>query len=333
MNALDPKTNQVQIYFLSYPDGAERRITSDLNGYWGISITADGKSIVTQRMELNREIWILPDGDEPQPVRQLTFKKEQHFDAVGWLSDDTLVFDVDENGILGKHNIWRWKIGEGEPQPLTTGAGNNYFPSVSPDGRTIAYVSNRSGKPELWRMNADGTGAAQITDVDFDTFNPQFAPDGETLYFQTSIGGKGRLMRVSIGGGESVPLTSETDVYLWALSSDGKKLAYSTLDSATQKVVIRIRPVDRDETEKVLDSEPANWLQWSKDGQALYFALAADAAKNIWKQALSETKPQRVTAFEDREQIFRFFRSPDGKSLACIRFTENYDAVLLSFDK
>jgi serine/threonine protein kinase/Tol biopolymer transport system component len=332
MNAIDPKTKQPQIYFLSSASGEERRITNDLNYYFGISISSDGKSIVTQRMEQDRQIWILPQGTLPQP-RQLTFKKEQHYESASWLTNDTLVFDVDENGTFGKHNIWRWKMGDSEPQILMTDMSDNYFPVVSPDGRYIAFISDRSGKPQIWRMNADGSSVKQVTDVDFDVFNPQFSPDGETLYFKTWFEGKGHLMHVSAGGGEAVSLSGETDIRLWAVSPDGKKLAYSTLDSETQKIVTRIRPVDRDQIEKVLDIEPVNWLEWSKDGQALYFVRAMDAAKNIWRWSLSEAKPQTVTDFNDREQIFRFFRSPDGKNLACLRFTENFDAIMLNFDK
>jgi len=62
----------------------------------------------------------------------------------------------------------------------------------------------------------------QITNVEFGIYHLQFAPDGLTSYFDRSIGGEGRLMRVSINGGTAVSI-SNTDVYLWAISPDGKK--------------------------------------------------------------------------------------------------------------
>lgn len=330
LNAIDPKTKLPQLSYLSYPDGAERRITNDLNEYFGFSVTADGKSIVSQRSEQNRQIWLASDGD-PKQSRQMTFKNGQHSEVVVWLSDDALVFDADENGSFDNYNIWRLKIGESEPQPLTNGTGNNTLPAVSPDGKTIAFVSSRSGKPQIWRMNRDGSQPTQITDVDFGIHQLQFSPEGQTIYFRCSIGGVARLMRVSINGGEVVSV-SDAVVRKWAISPDGKKLAYSTLDPDRQKVVTRIRPIDEDRTEKVLDIEPETHLQWSKDGQALYFNLAADNAKNIWRQSLSENAPQQITDF-DKEQIFRFASSPDGKNLACIRYTITFDAVLLSFNK
>jgi hypothetical protein len=100
-----------------------------------------------------------------------------------------------------------------------------------------------------------------------------------------------------------------------------------------KKVVTRIRPIDEDRTEKTFDIEPETFLQWAQDGQALYFTTAADNAKNIWRQSLSDaTSPQQITDF-DKEQIFRFASSPDCKNLACIRYTITFDAVLLSFNK
>lgn len=126
VNAIDQKTKLPQIYYWSYPDGAERRVTNDLNDYFGFTITTDGKSIVSQRSEQPRQIW-LASGDDANGARQLTFKNGQHFDA-------------DENGSFDNYNIWRLKIGDSEPQPLTTGAGNNTLPVAAPDGKTLACI-------------------------------------------------------------------------------------------------------------------------------------------------------------------------------------------------
>ena len=329
LNAADAKTKLPQIYYLSYPDGAvQRRITNDLNDYKGVTITADGKSIVSQKTEQNRQIWLVPDGDASR-ARQLTFKKDQHFEMASWLTNDTLVFDVDENGNYDNNNIWRMNIGDNEEQPLTTGADDNTFPVASPDGKTIVFVSSHSGKPEIWRMNLDGTQPTQLTDLGYEFLTLQFSPDGQTIYFKCYIGGKGRLMRVSVNGGEAVSI-SDADIYRWAISPDGKKLAYSSHNSDTQKGMTRIRPIDEDRTEKVFDIQPETYLQWSKDGQALYFTLAADDGKNIWRQSLSETKPRRITDLDD-QQVFRFSSSPDGKNLAVIRYSTTFDAVLLKF--
>lgn len=329
VNAVDVKTKLPQIYYWSYPDGAERRVTNDLNDYKGLSITADGKSIVSQRTEQNRELWFMPAGDAAQ-ARQLTIKKEQDCETVNWLTNDSLVFDADENGYYQTHNIWLLKIGDGEPQQLTKGAGDNRLPAASPDGKMIAFVSSRSGKPQIWRMNADGMLPTQITDMDYSIRRLQFAPDGRTIFFKTEIGGKGNLMRVSIDGGEVVSI-GEADIYLWAISPDGEKLAYSLLDRDTQKFVVRIRPIDKDQPEKTLDIKPESCLQWSLDEESLYFTLAADDTRNIWRQSIQAAEPQQITDF-DKEAIFLFALSPDGKNLAGIRIKVTFDAVSLNFD-
>ncbi|MCA9871314.1 MAG: PD40 domain-containing protein, partial [Anaerolineae bacterium] len=59
--------------------------------------------------------------------------------------------------------IWRWQVQGGQgapltvPDPLGTATSNNVAPSVSPDGTSVAFLTDRTGKWELWVMNADGS--------------------------------------------------------------------------------------------------------------------------------------------------------------------------------
>ena len=59
--------------------------------------------------------------------------------------------------------IWRWQVQGGQgapltvPDPLGTTTSNNVAPSVSPDGKSVAFLTDRTGKWELWVMNADGS--------------------------------------------------------------------------------------------------------------------------------------------------------------------------------
>ena len=66
-----------QIWFVSYPDGAARRITNDLNGYGTISlgVTADSKTIVTVQEDITRSIWAIRPNDEPNQARQISTGK------------------------------------------------------------------------------------------------------------------------------------------------------------------------------------------------------------------------------------------------------------------
>lgn len=62
--------------------------------------------------------------------------------------------------------------------------GDDAWPSYAPDGRTIVFSSNRTGRSELWTMNADGTGQRRLWGrPGSDAWAPRFSPDGGTIAF------------------------------------------------------------------------------------------------------------------------------------------------------
>jgi hypothetical protein len=73
-------------------------------------------------------------------------------------------------------------IGGGEARRITSGIAWDCMPRFSPDGRQIAFISDRSGSDNLWVMNIDGTGLRQVTkETDFALSSPEWAPDGEYI--------------------------------------------------------------------------------------------------------------------------------------------------------
>jgi Tol biopolymer transport system component/DNA-binding winged helix-turn-helix (wHTH) protein len=328
VNAIDEPTRKAQLYAVSYPDGARRRITNDLNSYYGFSMTADGRSIVLPRMNSNRQIWDISEGNSTGAV-QISNGTEKHFDSVSWARNEYLVFDEDGNSSFDNYNIYRMRRDGSDLQQLTTGSANNTDPTVSPDGETIVFVSRRSGKNQLWRMGIDGDKLAQLTDLTYDVILPLFSSDGQRVFFSVSIAGKCQIWQAPVSGGASSPVI-DGDVYRWTVSPDGSHLAYSTYDQQAKAVQTRIHSLQLNATEHVLNISPETWMEFSNDGKTLYFNTAQDGAQNIWRQSLDGSKPRPVTSF-NAEQVFRFAWSPNGKNLACIRHTTTFDAVILRF--
>ena len=329
VNAVDEDSRQPQIYYLSYPSGEMHRITNDLNYYYGITVTRDGRLIVAMNTISSPQIWSVPDGDVRGAVK-LTDSIEKHYDTLVWDNSGQLVFDEDENSSYDNCNIWRMRQDGAEPQQLTFGSGNNKRPTVSSDGKTIVFVSHRSGKGQLWRMDADGNNLAQLTNIPYKIDDPQFLSDGRRVIFSVSINGITNLWQVSINGGEALPALN-ADVYQWAVSPDGARLAYSTFDKQSSMVHTYILSLEQNKIDLVLDISPETWMQWSNDGNAVYFNTSKDDVKNIWRQNLDGSKPTRVTDF-DSERVVRFAWSRDGKNLACIRHTTTFDAVMFRLD-
>jgi TolB protein len=71
----------------------------------------------------------------------------------------------------------------GEPRRLTTDPANGMYPSWSPDGRRLAFMSWRNGKTEIFTMNADGGDQQRLVSMEGDTVDPRWSPDGSQIAF------------------------------------------------------------------------------------------------------------------------------------------------------
>src|SRR5688500_14271113 len=81
-------------------------------------------------------------------------------------------------------HVYRMPAAGGAAQSITQGSGiaTNYHPKISPDGSTIAFVSDRRGQNNLWVMNADGSNPrAVLLDLDSRAVSPVWTPDGRSL--------------------------------------------------------------------------------------------------------------------------------------------------------
>lgn len=73
--------------------------------------------------------------------------------------------------------------GSGQPVPLTHGPNKalNVEPAVSPDGKRVAFSSDRSGRPMIYVMNIDGSHVKRLTFAGTYNSTPAWSPDGQTL--------------------------------------------------------------------------------------------------------------------------------------------------------
>jgi Tol biopolymer transport system component len=67
------------------------------------------------------------------------------------------------------------EVATGKTQVLSAGPWNDHQPTVSPDGRYVAFVSTRGGTPEVWLLGPDG-GVAQVSDDEAPDWQPMFLP-------------------------------------------------------------------------------------------------------------------------------------------------------------
>ena len=91
---------------------------------------------------------------------------------------------------------------------LTTSPGSDVSPNWSPDGRSIAFASNRDGNYEIYVMNADGSDQRRLTrnlDIDLD---PAWSPDGRSMAFTTNRDGNYEIYVMNADGSSQTRLTT-----------------------------------------------------------------------------------------------------------------------------
>jgi imidazolonepropionase-like amidohydrolase/Tol biopolymer transport system component len=127
--------------------------------------------------------------------------------------------------------------GGGEARSLTSGVSWDEQPRYSPDGRRIAFTSDRSGADNVWVIGRDGSNATQVTKEDFRLPNsPVWTPDGEFLavrkhFTGTRSAGAGEIWLYHRSGGEGTQMVKrpneQKDLGEPAFSPDGRYLYYS----------------------------------------------------------------------------------------------------------
>ena len=201
-------------------------------------------------------------------------------------------------------HIYRVRIEGGEAQCLTqsSGVALNFHPRYSPDGRTIAFISDRQGQNNLWLMNADGSQPrAVVVDKDARAFEPAWSPDGRYVFVRRQD------MKRGAGSGSGI----------WMYSRDGGE---------------GIELVGR-------ETRGAEWPSVSPDGKFLYFQMSAapqgtwsgradvmQGAKQLRRLELSTGRVVEMTAGEIAQQYqgssggaIAPEASPDGRWLAFAR--------------
>jgi imidazolonepropionase-like amidohydrolase/Tol biopolymer transport system component len=195
-------------------------------------------------------------------------------------------------------DIYTMPIGGGRPTRITSGLAFDMQPRFSPDGRLIAFTSDRGGGDNIWVMNADGSGARAITRETFELLNnPTWSPDGQYIAARKHF-----TTQRSLGTGE---------IWLYHISGSGNGVP----------LVQRPNPQHQKEL-----GEPA----YSADGAAIYFSRNTTPGP-IFEYA--QDSNQQVFAIErydiatgERTQVaggpggaVRPTPSPDGRWLAFVQ--------------
>lgn len=273
--------------------------------------------------------------------------------TIAFSTDEGTWMDVDVSpdgreiafSLLG--DLYRLPIGGGTAHRVTSGAAWDVQPRWSPDGRELAFTSDRSGGNNLWRIHADGSQPVQVTDEDFRLLNnPAWTPDGRFIigrkHFTSgrSLGAGELWIYHTDGGTEGLQLTEkkneQQDLGEPALSPDGRYVYYSEdvsrggafeYNRDPHGVIYAIKRLDREtgKTETVI-ATPGGAVrpQPSPDGTSLAFVKRVRDKSVLHRLDLAsgEVRPVWDGLSHDQQEAWAIFGpytgfgwTPDSKAV------------------
>jgi len=213
---------------------------------------------------------------------------------------------------------------------LTDDIARDRIPRWSPDGKLIAFHSDRSGAFNIWTIHPDGSGLQQITNFSRDVINyPVWSPDGAYLVFS-----KQTVNSYVMEFGESNAVES-AQALLWkgegfptvnSWSADGRRLAGFRTVKAVRTGVFAYTPGSK-ELEVVTDF--GSYPKWLSDNRRLMF-------QHDGKLYLADSvtkKSHEVLSLEPYEIPFRGFTlSPDSRTIFFTLATTEADVWMATLE-
>ncbi len=241
-----------EIYVLPATGGQERELTFRSSPVDGLAWSRDGKRIIFSSGQATSlgSIWSLSlaGGDPVVITTPLTHTSSPTIAATG----HRMAY------VNSPKNVSVWRLSTGAHHEAEPFISSNFFDAsavYAPDGKHVAFRSDRSGTNEIWICQSDGSNPRRITHFNGPmTGSPRWSPDGRSVAFDSRVGGHADVYLVQAEGGEPVRIT----------------------DSG------------RTNSDNVVPG-------WSHDGHAIYFSSNQTGNWQIWRHSLVTGENSQVT--------------------------------------
>lgn len=184
-------------------------------------------------------------------------------------------------------------------------------PAWSPDGKRIAFYSERDGNAEIYVMNANGTGLTRLTRTSADEGYPAWSPDGRTISFDSDRDGNFDVFAMDADGGNIRPLTRHPARDVSATwTPDGSGVAFMS-DREDGGFDVYRAPADPFAAAARVTRTKSAWFPvFSPDGRTLAFHVGRD----VHTMPASGGELRRLTT-DPANGMYPSW-SPDGRRLA-----------------
>jgi len=239
----------------------------------------------------------------------------------------------------GKTSLWLVETHEGGLRRLTTAQASDHDPHWSPDGRTIYFLSTRSGTSQVWRIPVDGGEARQVTNLPLDVASLLLSPDGRHLALTMEVfPGRGvertrQKLAETARRKETGRVYERIFVRHWDTWSDGRRSHLCVLPVTGKGEPVDVMPqMDADTPSKPFGS--SNEFAFTPDGRELVFTARDAGRREPWTTNFdlyrvpidASSPPLCLTARNEAWDCQPSF-SPDGKTMAYLAMSRpGYEA-------
>jgi eukaryotic-like serine/threonine-protein kinase len=255
------------------PDSKEI-LFSSRGGLWRMIVPGDSTPV---RLPFVGEDGLMPVVSRPQSGRPARLVYVRSF-------DDT--------------NIWRVETSStgapasSPPAVFISSTRHEWFPEFSPDGRRLAFASDRLGGGGIWLADADGSNAVALASMEaYATGAPRWSPDGERIVFHSNPEGQGEVYMIPAAGGKPRNLTSHPAADSFPSFSRNGNWIYFSSNRTGERRIWKI-PASGGDAVQVTNSEGYAPIE-SPAGAFVYYVQTLDRSP-LWRVPVSGGVPVKV---------------------------------------
>ena len=182
---------------------------------------------------------------------------------------------------------------------LTSYGGRQDSGTISPDGRSFAFVSDHAGTPDIWLRQVSGGEPVRLTNDAVQESDLAFAPDGERIYFSRPEQGTSAIWQIGTLGGQARKVIASG--HSAAPSPDGRVLAYIVPEQQPGNEALVVSALDGSEKRVLAQHIP--WFPrvrpaWASDGHRIaYIRAGLFAPANLFVVDRRDGRERQVTRF------------------------------------
>ena len=332
--AKDKSSAPIQLWIVTYPGAAVRRLTNDLGSYVSASVSADGRTIASVQRNLASSLWV-GAANSPDNARQVTSGTFDGMKGVEWTPDGRIIYTRNHSG---NWDLFVADADGGNVRQLTFDGHDHGLPAVCDSGRAVVYSTNSDGIDHLWKLDLQSGTSTKLTNG-LGENGPACQGTGQWVMHNGQVaGGSSYIFKTPISGGAPVRVSDRISMgAVPIISLDGRHALFASLDKNGTIVGVMVSTVTgaQEGAEIKLGdtlSDSVHGVRWTPDGRSLAAMDIRSGTPNLWSGIFADGPAKQLTHFTSGV-VWDFAWSPDGKSIALARGTDQSDAVLFTSAK